>query len=118
MKIRRAGRTVDLMLPAQTVPTSSWIVRIALQIIIPNIFLLTGLVVFLLKPNDKQALLLALMFGMEVCGLVVLIEHPDHDTEEGRDDRHTSDYSGELPMSLNAGAIKYRWYQQDTADVS
>ena len=44
--------------------------------------------------------LLALMFGMEVCGLVVLIEHPDHDTEEGRDDRHTSDYSGELPMSL------------------
>lgn len=64
LKIRRAGRTVDLMLPAQTVPTSSWIVRIALQIIIPNIFLLTGLVVFLLKPNDKQALLLALMFGM------------------------------------------------------
>jgi sigma-B regulation protein RsbU (phosphoserine phosphatase) len=64
LKIRRAGRTVDLMLPAQTVPTSSWIVRVALQIIIPNIFLLTGLVVFLLKPNDKQALLLALMFGM------------------------------------------------------
>ena len=64
LKIRRAGRTFDLMLPAQAVPTSSWIVRIALQIIIPNIFLLTGLVVFLLRPNDKQALLLALMFGM------------------------------------------------------
>jgi len=43
-----------------TVPTSSWIVRIALQIIIPNIFLLTGLVVFLLKPNDKAGALAGL----------------------------------------------------------
>jgi sigma-B regulation protein RsbU (phosphoserine phosphatase) len=64
LKIRRAGRTADLVLPAQPVPTSSWVVRLALRIIIPNIFLLTGLVVFLLKPNDKQALLLALLFGM------------------------------------------------------
>ncbi len=64
MKIRRAGRTFDLLLPAQAVPTSAWVVRLVLRIIVPNIFLLTGLVVFLLKPNDKQALLLALMFGM------------------------------------------------------
>src|SRR5689334_4582796 len=64
LKIRRAGRTADLMLPSQPVPTSSWVVRLALRVIIPNIFLLTGLVVFLLKPNDKQAMLLALLFGM------------------------------------------------------
>jgi hypothetical protein len=30
------------------------------------------------------------MLGVEVRGLVVLIEHPDHDTEERRDDRHAS----------------------------
>jgi len=64
LKIRRVGRTLDLVLPSQPVPTSSWVVRLALRVIIPNIFLLTGLVVFLLKPNDKQALLLALLFGM------------------------------------------------------
>src|SRR5581483_2159794 len=64
IKIRRAGRTADLMLAAQPIPTRTWIVGFALRIIIPNIFLLTGLVVFLLKPNYKQAQLLALMFGM------------------------------------------------------
>jgi len=35
-----------------------------MRFIIPNIFLLTGLIVFLLKPYDKQGLLLGLMFGM------------------------------------------------------
>src|SRR5436190_8166841 len=64
MKVRRAGRTVDLVLAAQPIPMRSVIVGIALRIIIPNLFLLTGLVVFLLKPDDKQARLLALMFGM------------------------------------------------------
>ncbi|HJQ25549.1 MAG TPA: SpoIIE family protein phosphatase [Blastocatellia bacterium] len=64
MKVRRAGRTVDLVLASQPIPTRSVIVGIATRIIIPNIFLLTGLVVFLLKPDDKQARLLALMFGM------------------------------------------------------
>lgn len=64
IKIRRNGRTVDMILPSQPVPISLWILGIAIRIIIPNIFLLTGLVVFLLKPNDKQAVLLALMFGM------------------------------------------------------
>lgn len=64
IKIRRAGRTADLTLAAQPIPTRTWIVGVALRIIIPNIFLLTGLVVFLLKPNYKQAQLLALMFGM------------------------------------------------------
>ena len=64
LKVRRAGRTFDLLLPSQPMPTSAWVVRLAMRVIIPNIFLLTGLVVFLLKPNDKQALLLALMFGM------------------------------------------------------
>jgi hypothetical protein len=29
------------------------------------------------------------MLGMEVGWPVLLVEHPDHDTEERRDDRHT-----------------------------
>src|SRR5437868_10785055 len=48
IKIRRAGRTADLTLAAQPIATRTWIVGVALRIIIPNIFLLTGLVVFLL----------------------------------------------------------------------
>ena len=72
MKVRRAGRTVDLVLAAQPIPMRSVIVGIALRVIIPNIFLLTGLVVFLLKPDDKQARLLALMFGM-FPGLILAI---------------------------------------------
>jgi sigma-B regulation protein RsbU (phosphoserine phosphatase) len=64
IRIRRAGRVVDLYLTSQVMPTRLWIIGIAVRIIIPNIFLLTGLVVFLLKPHDKQARLLALMFGM------------------------------------------------------
>ena len=62
--IRRGGRLLDVMLTSQAIPFSGWVIDGALRLIIPNIFLLTGLVVFLLKPNDKQALLLSLMFGM------------------------------------------------------
>jgi phosphoserine phosphatase RsbU/P len=64
LRVRRGGRLFDLPLPASPLPTSLWVVIIAVRIVIPNIFLLTGLVVFLLKPDDKQARLLALMFGM------------------------------------------------------
>ena len=64
LRILRNGRPLDLLLPSQPIPTSLWILALAVRIIIPNVFLLTGLVVFLLKPDDKQALLLALMFGM------------------------------------------------------
>jgi hypothetical protein len=33
------------------------------------------------------------MLGVEMCGLVFLVEHPDHDSEKRRDDRHVSQYS-------------------------
>lgn len=64
MTVRRGDRLLDLVLTSQAIPFSGWVINGALRVIIPNIFLLTGLVVFLLKPNDKQALLLSLMFGM------------------------------------------------------
>ncbi|MDQ3254350.1 MAG: protein kinase [Acidobacteriota bacterium] len=62
--VRRDGRTERLAL--RTASYHFWIRVnvILLQLVIPATFLLTGLIVFLLKPNDKQALLLALMLGM------------------------------------------------------
>ena len=64
MTVRRDGQALDFVLQSQAIPLSEWIINAAVRLIIPNIFLLTGLVVFLLKPYDKQALLLALMLGM------------------------------------------------------
>lgn len=62
--IRRDGQTEKFTL--RTAPYQLWLLIsfILIMLIIPVIFLLTGLAVFLLKPNDKQALLLALMLGM------------------------------------------------------
>ena len=62
--VRRNGALLELTLKSQAIPLIAWLVNGAASLIIPNIFLLTGLIVFLLKPDDKQALLLALMFGM------------------------------------------------------
>src|SRR5262245_10939050 len=61
---RRSGIPFEVTLSSQVIPLVFWIVNGAASLVIPNIFLLTGLIVFLLKPDDKQALLLALMFGM------------------------------------------------------
>jgi phosphoserine phosphatase RsbU/P len=61
---RRSGIPFEVTLSSQAIPLVFWIINGALSLVIPNIFLLTGLIVFLLKPDDKQALLLALMFGM------------------------------------------------------
>jgi sigma-B regulation protein RsbU (phosphoserine phosphatase) len=62
--IGRGGFAFEARLTSHTIPLISLIVNGVASLVIPNIFLLTGLVVFLLKPDDKQALLLALMFGM------------------------------------------------------
>ncbi|MEK6321770.1 MAG: SpoIIE family protein phosphatase [Acidobacteriota bacterium] len=62
--IRRSGIPFEVTLVSQAIPLFTLIVNGAASLVIPNIFLLTGLIVFLLKPEDKQALLLSLMFGM------------------------------------------------------
>ena len=62
--IRRNGIPLEETLKSQSVPLLTLLVNGAARLVIPNIFLLTGLIVFMLKPYDKQALLLALMFGM------------------------------------------------------
>src|SRR6185369_3628296 len=62
--IRRNGFPVEITLVSQPIPLIIWVITGALYLVIPNIFLLTGLIVFMLKAHDKKALLLALMFGM------------------------------------------------------
>lgn len=63
--LRRGGALpFQTTLVSQPIPLMFLIVNGTASLVIPNIFLLTGLIVFLLKPDDKQALLLALMFGM------------------------------------------------------
>ncbi|HTG14624.1 MAG TPA: SpoIIE family protein phosphatase [Blastocatellia bacterium] len=65
VQVKRNGFLLPpLYLQSQAIPLRSWIVNGVVRLVIPNIFLLTGLAVFLLKPDDKKALLLALMFGM------------------------------------------------------
>jgi phosphoserine phosphatase RsbU/P len=62
--IKRNGIPLEITLISRSIPLITWVVNGAARLVIPNIFLLTGLIVFMLKPDDKQALLLALMFGM------------------------------------------------------
>ena len=61
--VRRGNQFQELALQASALPPSSRLLYTA-RIIITGIFLITGFTVFLLKPYDKQAVLLALMFGM------------------------------------------------------
>ena len=39
-------------------------------------------------PAEIERRILALMLGVEVRGFVLLVEHPNHDSEENGDDRH------------------------------
>jgi phosphoserine phosphatase RsbU/P len=69
MVVRRGGQFLEFTLSSRPIPSLTWIINVAASLIIPNIFLLTGLAVFLLKPFDKQAILLSLMFGMFIVAI-------------------------------------------------
>ena len=62
--VLREGRQLQLSLLAGSLPLSLIILLHGANVVLPTIFLLTGFAVFLLKPFDKQAVLLSLMFGM------------------------------------------------------
>lgn len=79
--IRRNGIPLEVPLTSQAVPLLTLLVNGAARLVIPNIFLLTGLIVFMLKSYDKQALLLALMFGMFIGALPAL--DPNYAGESG-----------------------------------
>ncbi|MGH9855450.1 MAG: hypothetical protein ACREBD_36910, partial [Blastocatellia bacterium] len=60
--VRRQGRVLEFDLVTVAHPLSRWLTPIA-DILSQLLFLLTGLIVFLLKSGDRQAWLLALMLG-------------------------------------------------------
>jgi phosphoserine phosphatase RsbU/P len=62
LTVRRGGRTLDFDLATAAKPLSGWFFDLALNLV-GLVFPLTGLAVFLLKPDNKQAWLLALMLG-------------------------------------------------------
>ena len=58
------GQRQRLSLQTLSTPASMRLGVFTSVILVPLFFQLTGLLIFLLKPNDKQALLIALTFGM------------------------------------------------------
>lgn len=73
LKIRRGGQEQEVELRTVPLPLDSYLLNIAIAIFFPTGLLLTALFVFLLKPNDKLALLLTLMF----CFLTILFSSTD-----------------------------------------
>ncbi len=61
--VKRDGQILDFTLKTDPVPLILAIFAPLLTLIIPAIFLLSGFALFVLKPDDKLALLAALMFG-------------------------------------------------------
>src|SRR5262249_20114776 len=73
VSVRRAGRVIQpITLVSRPIPMVNWVISGAARLLVPAVFLVTGLVVFLLKPYDKQALLLALMFGMFIGAIMAI----------------------------------------------
>jgi sigma-B regulation protein RsbU (phosphoserine phosphatase) len=62
--VRRDGQAQEFTLQTVPHPFRRWLEDIMVRLIMIPGFLLTGFAVFLLRPYDKQALLLALTFGM------------------------------------------------------
>ena len=64
MVVRRAGQVREVTLRVRRTPLPTLLNAYVLKILTPLSFLLTGVVVFLLKPFDKEAVLLALLLGV------------------------------------------------------
>ncbi len=62
--IKRDEQISEFEFIAEPVRFNSFLHSFVTGILIPAVFLLTGLLVFLFKPNDKQAFLLAMMFAL------------------------------------------------------
>ena len=59
--VRRNGQLQEFTLRTRPLPLLFWLAWIQVLVVLPAVFLLTGFAVVLLKPYDKQALLLALL---------------------------------------------------------
>ena len=62
--VRRDGQLLEFALHTSPFPSLTLAIFRLLYLIIPAIFWLTGVAVFALKPDDNQAVLLAIMFGL------------------------------------------------------
>jgi serine phosphatase RsbU (regulator of sigma subunit) len=63
MVVRRSGELRQFSLSTSGFPVSRWLVQTT-DTLVQFLFLLTGLIIFLLKPADRQAWLLVLMLGL------------------------------------------------------
>jgi hypothetical protein len=62
--VERDGQRQEYTLRTVPAPLVAWLTLFELGILTPLFFLFTGLTVFLLRPDNKQALLLALLLGL------------------------------------------------------
>lgn len=76
VRVRRAGKEEAFTLRTARPPLSWWVDVLLECVILPAIFLSTGLALFLLKPDDKQALILALLFGTLVSAFPGTLNQP------------------------------------------
>ena len=63
--VEREERLLSFTLTTAALPRGARTLLPLVTIVIPAIFLFSGLALFLLKPNDKQSRLLALLFGKQ-----------------------------------------------------
>lgn len=63
LTVRRNGELNDFNLRTAPISVSDWLMAFILVVLFPAISIATGLAVFLLKPDNKHALLVALAFG-------------------------------------------------------
>jgi signal transduction histidine kinase/CheY-like chemotaxis protein len=68
VEVVREGQPVTFELRTAGYPLSNWLAMIVGALILPAVFITTGFVLFLLKPDDRRARALALMFGMVIIG--------------------------------------------------
>jgi serine phosphatase RsbU (regulator of sigma subunit) len=75
MMVERDGRTMEFQLAVARrpffKPALMWIGMLAQRVVYPLVFLLPALIVFLLKPGDKQAFLLMLFLGTFMAFIMV-----------------------------------------------
>ncbi|HEV2761717.1 MAG TPA: PDZ domain-containing protein, partial [Pyrinomonadaceae bacterium] len=64
--VRRGGQTAELTLRHAPLGAMRWAYRILVFAFVPAAFILAGLIVFLLKPENKQAVLLAVSLMLMV----------------------------------------------------
>ena len=64
LQIRREGRAEEVEIVAQPLPRAQKFEPLLFGVLLPAVYLIVGLAIFLLKPNDKAVLLLSVAFAL------------------------------------------------------